>query len=42
MVFKFPEENWEALLNPERESWQSVEEFFRVVKSNPTAPRSSF
>jgi len=32
MVFKFPEENWEALLNPERESWQSVEEFFRVVK----------
>ncbi len=32
MVFKFPEENWQVLLNPERESWQSVEEFFKVVK----------
>ena len=32
MVFKFPEENWQVLLNPERESWQSVGEFFRVAE----------
>jgi len=32
MVFKFPEDNWQVLLNPERESWQSVEDFFNVAK----------
>ncbi len=31
MAFKFPEENWQVLLNLERESWQSVEDFFRVA-----------
>ncbi len=32
MAFKFPEENWQVLLLPERESWQSLEKFFEVLK----------
>jgi hypothetical protein len=32
MVFKFPSENWQALLNPEREKWQSTEVFLERVK----------
>ncbi len=32
MVFKFPETNWQVLLLPQRESWQSVEDFFKVVE----------
>lgn len=32
MALKFPEENWHTLLNPERQSWQNLEDFFRVVK----------
>ncbi len=32
MAFKFPPENWQVLLNPERQEWQSVDEFVRVAK----------
>lgn len=32
MAFKFPEQNWQVLLVPERESWQSLEDFFKVAK----------
>ncbi|MCS6956976.1 MAG: class I SAM-dependent methyltransferase [Aquificaceae bacterium] len=35
MAFKFPEENWQVLLLPERESWQSLESFFNAVKPQP-------
>jgi len=31
MVFKFPAENWEVLLNPARSEWQSVEVFFKAI-----------
>jgi ubiquinone/menaquinone biosynthesis C-methylase UbiE len=34
-VFKFPSENWQALLNPEREKWQSTEVFLERVKPFP-------
>ncbi|AAC06583.1 class I SAM-dependent methyltransferase [Aquifex aeolicus] len=34
MAFKFPAENWEVLLNPERSEWQSVEVFLKAV--NPS------
>ncbi|MGB9874294.1 MAG: class I SAM-dependent methyltransferase, partial [Hydrogenobacter sp.] len=32
MTFKFPPENWQALLNPERQRWQSIEVFLEKVK----------
>ena len=34
MAFKFPEENWQVLLLPERQSWQNLEDFFKVAKPN--------
>ncbi|RLJ70516.1 methyltransferase family protein [Hydrogenivirga caldilitoris] len=32
MAFKFPEENWHILLSPERESWQSIQNFLRTAE----------
>ncbi|MEN9257214.1 MAG: class I SAM-dependent methyltransferase [Gloeomargarita sp. GMQP_bins_5] len=32
MAFKFPETNWQALLSPERATWQSLDVFFQVAQ----------
>jgi len=34
MVFKFPFEEWQRLISPDREEWQNPEDFIRTVNTN--------
>lgn len=35
MAFKYPPEQWERLLRPDRESWQSPEAFLEIAQPKP-------